>query len=116
MNPSSRQRPLVINCSSMNEGFFSLSAKYNFRYTPMDGISGSRTGIGTAYLADTLCAQHETRAMDLLALVSTKYVREKMTRRYSAVLLYSLQGAISCLYLCPEHSSGSVSGYGVDIR
>ena len=116
MNPSSRQRPLVINCSSMNEGFFSLSAKYNFRYTPMDGISGSRTGIGTAYLADTLCAQHETRAMDLLAVVSTKYVRETMTRRYSAMLLFSLQGAISCLYSCLKHSSGSVSGYGVDIR
>ena len=115
MNPSSRQWPLVINCSSMNEGFFHF-LQNNFRYTPMDGISGSRTGIGTAYLADTLCAQHETRAMDLLALVSTKYVREKMTRRYSAVLLYSLQGAISCLYLCPEHSSGSVSRYGVDIR
>ena len=100
----------------MNEGFFSLSAKYNFRYTPMDGISGSRTGIDTAYLADTLCAQHETRAMDLLALVSTKYVRETMTRRYSAMLLFSLQGAISCLYSCLKHSSGSVSGYGVDIR
>ena len=82
----------------------------------MDGISGSRTGIDTAYLADTLCAQHETRAMDLLALVSTKYVREKMNRRYSAMLLYGLQGAISCLYSCPEHSSGSVSRYGVDIR
>ena len=82
----------------------------------MDGISGSRTGIDTAYLADTLCAQHETRAMDLLAVVSTKYVRETMTRRYSAMLLFSLQGAISCLYSCLKHSSGSVSGYGVDIR
>ena len=115
MNPSSRQWPLVINCSSMNEGFFHF-LQNNSRYTLMDGISGSRTGIGTAYLADTLCAQHETRAMDLLAVVSTKYVRETMTRRYSAMLLFSLQGAISCLYSCLKHSSGSVSGYGVDIR